>query len=76
MVPRIEREGCVMEKFKEHLAFPGIVMLVVGAVAFQVMRADAVALPSNPPAVVMTIPAAGVMQSALGSSMQTAVDPI
>jgi hypothetical protein len=56
---RKKREGCVMEKSKELLAFPGVVLLIVGAVALQMARADAVTLPSDAPTVVKTIAVSG-----------------
>lgn len=64
-----------MEKYKEHLTFPGIVLLIVGAVAFQMTRSEAVALPSDPPKVVKTI-SFGVMESARGVIAQPKVAPI
>jgi len=68
--------GCVMEKYKELLAFPGVVLLVVGAVAFQMVRTDAVALPNDPPAVVKTL-SFGVIESAHAVvPTQTGIDPI
>ena len=65
-----------METYKELLAFPGVVLLVIGAVAFQMMRSDAVAFPSDPPAVVKTL-SFGVIESARAvAPTQTGIDPI
>ena len=73
MVLASEGESCVMAAYKEHAIFPGFVLLVIGAVAFQMTRDDAVSLPSDPPAVVKTISAT---HSASTMPVGSVVDPI
>jgi hypothetical protein len=65
------KRGGVMEKHKEHALFAGIVMLVIGGVALQMMGAGAVTLPSDPPAVVKTIVPLALIQNADGSRTET-----
>jgi hypothetical protein len=62
-----------MATYREYAVFPGIVLLVIGAIACQMTGADAVSLPSDPPAVVKTL---APLQSASGLTAPTGIDPI
>jgi len=65
-----------MGKHNKHTVLAAIVMLMIGGVAFQMMRADAVAVANSQPAVSNTLSPLDLMKDAHGLTVQTVADPI
>ncbi len=65
-----------MARHREHTVFAAIVMLVVGGIAFQMVRANAGIALGGEPAVAATVSPFSLMENTHGLPTQTVANPI